>query len=415
MPLAGERPVVIGLARGGVPVASEVARALDAPLDVFAVRKLGAPGHPELAVGALAEERIGVLASEVAARVEMTQEDLDRVVERESADLERRVLAYWGAAPVSFGGRTTIVVDDGLATGFTVLAAIRAVRRGGAARTIVAAPVGSPEAIALLREDADRIVYVSVPQRLYGAGRYEDFSQSGSGAFEQKKGPVLANRPFPGAVTFPTPSLQCSLLADGGGRISGIHDSRAWGEGRSAPTGVRVSQDGAPWSPPMSDVRVGPDWAHRSSGHRDHPTRADLQAPGGRRLGSEHVRLRARRSGVHVGGGASGARRAARRANSTSRTRRATALPPARAETRSRCLRSAGGRDRRHQLRAAAGVHESLRACAARAGVAPWRAPVRAHGAGPGALRRRARRSQAGVRLLPGSSRRSGPSRSASA
>ena len=119
MPLAGERPVVIGLARGGVPVAFEVARALDAPLDVFAVRKLGAPGHPELAVGALAEERIGVLASEVAARVEMTQEDLDRVVERESADLERRVLAYWGAAPVSFGGRTTIVVDDGLATGFT--------------------------------------------------------------------------------------------------------------------------------------------------------------------------------------------------------------------------------------------------------------------------------------------------------
>ena len=110
-----------------------------------------------------------------------------------------------------------------------------------------------------------------------------------------------------------------------------------------ARTGVRVSQDGAPWSPPMSDVRVGPDWAHRSSGHRDHPTRADLQAPGGRRLGSEHVRLRARRSGVHVGGGASGARRAARRANSTSRTRRATALPPARAETRSRCLRSAGG------------------------------------------------------------------------
>ena len=80
---------MIGLARGGVPVAFEVARALDAPLDVFAVRKLGAPGHPELAVGALAEERIGVLDSEVAARVEMTQEDLDRVVERESADLER--------------------------------------------------------------------------------------------------------------------------------------------------------------------------------------------------------------------------------------------------------------------------------------------------------------------------------------
>jgi len=178
-PLAGERPVVIGLARGGVPVAFEVARALDAPLDVLAVRKLGAPGHPELAVGALAEERIGVLDPEIAARVGMTQVDLDRAVDRESAELERRVLAYRGERPpVPLAGCTVIVVDDGLATGLTVLAAVRAVRRRGAARTIVAAPVGSPEAIALLSEEADRIVCVSVPERLYSVGGwYEDFSQ----------------------------------------------------------------------------------------------------------------------------------------------------------------------------------------------------------------------------------------------
>ena len=179
MPLAIESPVVIGLPRGGVPVAFEVARALGAPLDVLAVRKLGAPGHPEFAVGALAEEGIGVLAPEVAAQVGMTRADLDRIMDRESAELERRTHAYRGdRAPAPVAGRTAIVVDDGLATGLTVLAAVRAVRERGAEHTIVAVPVGSPEAVALLRKEADRVVCLNVPEELYSVGSwYSDFAQ----------------------------------------------------------------------------------------------------------------------------------------------------------------------------------------------------------------------------------------------
>ena len=178
-PLALERPVVIGLARGGVPVAFEVARSLGAPLDVLAVRKLGAPGHPEFAVGALTEERIGVLDPEIAARVGMTRADLERTMVRESAELERRIDAYRGErARVPVSDRTAIVVDDGLATGLTVLAAVRAVRQRGAGRTIVAVPVGSAQAVALLREEADEVVCLDVPEPLYSVGSwYSDFSQ----------------------------------------------------------------------------------------------------------------------------------------------------------------------------------------------------------------------------------------------
>ena len=178
-PLALERPVVIGLPRGGVPVAFEVARALGAPLDVLAVRKLGAPGHPEFAVGALAEERIGVLDPETAAQVGMTQADLERTMVRESAELERRIDAYRGErARMPVAGCTAIVVDDGLATGLTVLAAVRAVRQRGAAHTIVAVPVGSPEAVALLRKEADQVVCLNIPEQLCSVGSwYSDFSQ----------------------------------------------------------------------------------------------------------------------------------------------------------------------------------------------------------------------------------------------
>ena len=178
-PLALEHPVVIGLPRGGVPVAFEVARALGAPLDVLAVRKLGATGRPEFAVGALAEERIGVLDPETAARVGMTQAELERTMVRESAELERRIDAYRGErARVPVAGRTAIVVDDGLATGLTVLAAVRAVRQRGAGRTIVAVPVGSREAVALLRGESDEVVCLEVPQELYSVGSwYSDFSE----------------------------------------------------------------------------------------------------------------------------------------------------------------------------------------------------------------------------------------------
>ena len=178
-PLRDARPVVVALPRGGVPVGFEVAQALHAPLDVLAVRKLGAPLWPELAVGAVAEEDVGILDPQMAARTGMTQADLERVLDWESEELRRRVRAYRdGRPPVPLAGRTVIVVDDGLATGLSDLAAVRALRRRGARRIVVASPVGSSEAIALLREEADRVVCATVPPQLDGVGRwYEDFSE----------------------------------------------------------------------------------------------------------------------------------------------------------------------------------------------------------------------------------------------
>jgi len=155
-------PVVVALPRGGVPVAYEVARVLGAPLDVLGVRKLGAPGQPEFAIGAIAEEDVSVLDPETARRTGTTEAVLERTIRLEPAELRRRVRAYRGERPpVPLSGRTAIVVDDGLATGLTVLAAVRAVRRRGAARVVVAAPVGSAQAIALLRSEADKVVCVT--------------------------------------------------------------------------------------------------------------------------------------------------------------------------------------------------------------------------------------------------------------
>jgi predicted phosphoribosyltransferase len=176
--LAGGDPLVIALPRGGVPVGFEVARRLGAPLDVLAVRKLGAPGNPELGVGAIAEHGSAVLDAITARRVGMTQEALDQTVEREMAELQRRVAHYRdGRAPADVRGRTVIVVDDGLATGLTDLAAVRALRAQGAKRIVVAVPVGPRQAVALLGAEADEVVCHTVPAELLGVGRwYRDFS-----------------------------------------------------------------------------------------------------------------------------------------------------------------------------------------------------------------------------------------------
>jgi putative phosphoribosyl transferase len=176
--LAGERPIVVALPRGGVPVAFEVARALRAPLDILAVRKLGAPGNPEFAVGALAEDGTQVVNTAVTRRIGMTQEALDATVEREVAELRRRVARYRGGRePIDVRGRTVIVVDDGMATGLTDLAAVRALRARGAARIVVAVPVGPAESVALLGEVADEVICQMIPRELVGVGRwYEDFS-----------------------------------------------------------------------------------------------------------------------------------------------------------------------------------------------------------------------------------------------
>jgi putative phosphoribosyl transferase len=176
--LAGASPVVVALPRGGVPVGFEVARALPAPLEILAVRKLGAPRNPELAVGALAEDGTGVLDARAASIVGVTEARLAATVERESSELRRRVECYRdGRAAISVAGRMAIVVDDGLATGLTDLAAVRALRKRGAATIVVAAPVGSTEAIAMLEQEADDVVCAIVPDRLMGVGMwYLDFA-----------------------------------------------------------------------------------------------------------------------------------------------------------------------------------------------------------------------------------------------
>jgi putative phosphoribosyl transferase len=173
-----EDPVVVALPRGGVPVAYEIARALDAPLDILAVRKIGAPGNPELGVGAIAEGGTAVLDSRNARRLGMTQELLDETVRREAAELARRVEAYRDArAPIDVRGRTVVMVDDGLATGLTDLAGVRALRARGASRIVVAAPVASREAMALLEREADAVSFLTIPRELRGVGLwYADFS-----------------------------------------------------------------------------------------------------------------------------------------------------------------------------------------------------------------------------------------------
>ena len=151
--------MVIALPRGGVPVAYEVAHALKAPLDVLAVRKLGAPGNPEFGVGAIAEDGTTVLNPDTARRVGMTQELLDATLEREIRELRRRVERYRdGRRQSDVRGRTVIVVDDGLATGLTDLVAVRALRARGAARIVVAVPVGARESVAMVAEEADEVV-----------------------------------------------------------------------------------------------------------------------------------------------------------------------------------------------------------------------------------------------------------------
>lgn len=172
--------LVLGLPRGGVPVAYEAARALHAPLDVFVVRKLGVPGHRELAMGAIASGGVRVLNPEVIASLQISAPIIDAVAEYEQKELERQQRAYRG--DVSFpnlAGRTVIIVDDGLATGSTMRAAVRAVRQSGPARIVVAVPVGAAETCRSLRDEADEVVCANVPQDFHAVSLwYDEFSQT---------------------------------------------------------------------------------------------------------------------------------------------------------------------------------------------------------------------------------------------
>jgi putative phosphoribosyl transferase len=178
-PAAGERALVLALPRGGVPVAAPVAAALGAPLDVLVVRKLGQPGRPELGLGALAEDGEPLWNTRLLHELRLSPEGLGDVVAVEAAELRRRVERYRGRrAPEPLGGRTAVVVDDGLATGLTAIAAVRRVRAGGAARVVLAVPVAAAETARLLRAEADDVVCLLEPRRLRSVGEwYRDFSQ----------------------------------------------------------------------------------------------------------------------------------------------------------------------------------------------------------------------------------------------
>lgn len=173
------QPVVVALPRGGVPVAAEIARALDAPLDVLIVRKLGAPIQPELALGAIGEGGVRVVNHDVAAAVGVDERELDAIAARESAEIERRRERYRGDRPMlPIDGRTVIIVDDGLATGATARAAVLVARALGAARVVVAVPVGAPDSLRELAHHADEVVTLAAPPRFAAVGAwYRDFRQ----------------------------------------------------------------------------------------------------------------------------------------------------------------------------------------------------------------------------------------------
>jgi len=172
--------IVLGLPRGGVPVAAEVAKRLNAPLDVFVVRKLGLPGHPELAMGAIASDGVRVFNGEVVNALRIPDEVIDAVSTEEFVELERREKAYRAGLPsLDVEGKTVIVVDDGIATGSTMLAAVSALRQLSAARIVVAAPVIAASACREIQRQADEVVAVRIPERFYAVGQwYEDFSQT---------------------------------------------------------------------------------------------------------------------------------------------------------------------------------------------------------------------------------------------
>jgi putative phosphoribosyl transferase len=178
--LRAEHPVVLGLPRGGVPVAAEVAAALGAPLDVILVRKLGVPYQPELAMGAIGEDGVRVLNRDLIARAGITDTEIARVEAAERAELERRARRFRGDRPaVPLEGRTVVIVDDGLATGATARAAVQVARAHGARRVVLAVPVAPPDTAAALAADADEVIAVVQPTPFYAIGQfYDDFTQT---------------------------------------------------------------------------------------------------------------------------------------------------------------------------------------------------------------------------------------------
>jgi len=177
-----DRPdvLVLALPRGGVPVGYEVSRALGAPLDVFLVRKLGVPGYEELAMGAVATGGVRVLNDEIVRGLGISEQEIDAVVARELQELGRRERLYRGSRPTpDVAGRTVILVDDGLATGATMRAAVAALRQQHPARIVVAVPTASPDTCEALKAEADDVICAITPEPFFAVGHwYDDFTQT---------------------------------------------------------------------------------------------------------------------------------------------------------------------------------------------------------------------------------------------
>jgi putative phosphoribosyl transferase len=205
---------VAGLARGGMPVAAEVARALGAPLDVLVVRKLGCPWQPELAMGAIGEGDAIVLNHPLIAGIGLPPDDLVDVIRAERAELARRVARYRGDRPAEpVGGRTVIVVDDGLATGASARAAIGVLRRRGAHRIVLAVPVAPPQTVKALRGVADEVVALATPGAFMAIGQfYTDFTQTSDEDVTRLLATPLAGPvPTPAAVDDDDPARECAI------------------------------------------------------------------------------------------------------------------------------------------------------------------------------------------------------------
>jgi len=209
-------PVVVALPRGGVPVGAEIARALGAPLDVLVVRKLGHPHQPELGIGAVAEGGVTLLNEALLRRAQVAPGVLAAIEAREQEEVARRVARYRGGRPrVAVAGRPVVLVDDGLATGFTARAAIEVLRRAGAATIVLAVPVAPPETLAELRPLVDDVVCVHAPAEMWAIGQwYDDFTQT----TDEEVSRLLAAAPAPPAAA---PGSEQEVLVQVGSRALG--------------------------------------------------------------------------------------------------------------------------------------------------------------------------------------------------
>ena len=177
---ADQKPIVLGLPRGGVPVAFEVAKALKAPLDVYVVRKLGVPGHEELAMGAIASGDVRVLNKPVVENLRISEAAIETETRKEQEELKRRELLYRGKRPpLDVSNRTVVLVDDGIATGSTIKAAIAALKKQKAGRIVVAVPVAPASTIDELKTEVDEVICVSTPEFFYAISLwYDEFPQT---------------------------------------------------------------------------------------------------------------------------------------------------------------------------------------------------------------------------------------------